>query len=624
MSTFAVLSLARVHRSKLFLLFLVIALMPLCAIGQENAPFGPRVPNAHFDHEKRPQLTPPPPHLLGDGTGRVAQSEWNMELVGYDTLDGRSTYQPIIVHQGKRFIAYMAHHATVGVNRLNGLTEPSGTSILDVTDPKHPVYLFHIAGPAGSIDAAGAQMVHVCSGDVLPSRSEAEERRKRGHWYLLRSHGNSSGAATPIESHEIYDVTNPAAPTFLNTIVGALSNTHKSWWECDTGIAYLVANDPTQKWKHSGSTQHLKIFNLHDPSNPEYIRDFGIVGQQPTANPADPSYVQEGPSTPPSGIHGPISAGPEKNRVYMAYGVGGNGVVQIVDRQALLKGCTLTTASANCATSPTQAEMLAPQKGFFTLPGLSLQGGHTSFPVFGEENGKPRNILVVASEEGGNECGAGSAPHAVWLYDISDEAHPKQISVDATDPALTLLDVPDGFNGDFHVVSNGLTGSAFSGVYPASLTPADNPSNPNGFCNQGGRFGAHSTTELFYPPYYGKLVIAAWFAGGVRVFDIRNPDTARQVAYFVPGPNDTGCGPSGGPSPGTGCTFANTGRDNHMVNAIQTNNVELDDRGFIYIADRAGTGMHILKLTGLAADIVKDRDDDDRDRDRDRDRDHQR
>ena len=61
----------------------------------------------------------------------------------------------------------------------------------------------------------------------------------------------------------------------------------------------------------------------------------------------------------------------------MAYGVGGNGVVQILDRNKVLTGCV---ARPGCATSPTQAEMLAPQKGFFTLPGLTLQGGHTSFP----------------------------------------------------------------------------------------------------------------------------------------------------------------------------------------------------------------------------------------------------
>ena len=32
--------------------------------------------------------------------------------------------------------------------------------------------------------------------------------------------------------------------------------------------------------------------------------------------------------------------------------------------------------------------------------------------------------------------------------------------------------------------------------------------------------------------------------------------------------------------------------------AIQTNNVEVDDRGLIYLADRADTGLHIVALTG--------------------------
>jgi len=601
------------------LFFLLVTVLPVYVIyvmardhddrrGPDYPPFGSHVRTAHFDHKQRPQLTPPAVTLLNDGTPRVAQSAWNMELLGSDTLDGRSTYQPIVIRQGDRYIAYMAHHATTGINRLNGLTESSGTSILDVTNPRNPVYLFHIPGPTGSIDAAGSQMAHVCSGDVLPSNSRAEAERKEGHWYLLRTHGNSD-AVNHQETQEIYDVTNPAAPIFLTTIVGNLSNTHKNWWECDTGIAYLVANDISQGWKQTGSNQHLKIYNLHDPANPEYVRDFGLVGQQPTAGPGG---VLEGPNNPPSGIHGPISAGAERNRVYMAFGVGGNGVVAVFDRNKLLTGCTLAGASPNCALSPTQAEMLAPQTGFFTLPGLSLQGGHSSFPIFGEEDGKPRNLVLVASEEGGNECSAGSAPHALWLYDVTDEANPKQISIDPNDPAQTLLDVPNGFDGKtFNVVSNGLAGAAFSGVYPTNLTPQDAVPGPNSFCNQGGRFGAHSVTELFYPPYYGKLAIASWFAGGVRVWDIRNPDAARAIAYFIPAPNDTGCGASGGPSPGPGCTFANAGRDNHMVHGIQTNNVELDDRGLIYIADRAGTGLHILKLTGAAREAVEgDRDDD--------------
>jgi hypothetical protein len=38
--------------------------------------------------------------------------------------------------------------------------------------------------------------------------------------------------------------------------------------------------------------------------------------------------------------------------------------------------------------------------------------------------------------------------------------------------------------------------------------------------------------------------------------------------------------------------------------AIQTNNVEVDERGYIYLTDRANTGLHIVELTGDARDIA--------------------
>jgi hypothetical protein len=38
--------------------------------------------------------------------------------------------------------------------------------------------------------------------------------------------------------------------------------------------------------------------------------------------------------------------------------------------------------------------------------------------------------------------------------------------------------------------------------------------------------------------------------------------------------------------------------------AIQTNNVEVDDRGYVYLADRADTGLHIVELTGAARAIA--------------------
>ena len=151
-----------------------------------------------------------------------------------------------------------------------------------------------------------------------------------GKFFLLRAFGNSG----PNESHQIWDVTEPSAPKFLTTMISGLSNTHKSWWECDTGIAYLVAGSKSDGWQQSGSTQHIYVYDLSNPQKPMFIRQFGLVGQQPTASvatqqpclnaPSDNCF--EGTTNPPGGVHGPISMGTVVNRVYMPYGVGSSGV----------------------------------------------------------------------------------------------------------------------------------------------------------------------------------------------------------------------------------------------------------------------------------------------------------
>jgi hypothetical protein len=106
--------------------------------------------------------------------------------------------------------------------------------------------------------------------------------------------------------------------------------------------------------------------------------------------------------------------------------------------------------------------------------------------------------------------------------------------------------------------------------------------------------------ELFYPPYYGKLAIFSWFNAGTRVFDIRDPFAVQEVSYFIPAPNkntmlfcpDGVSHPEGDPMITSACE-----------RAIETNNVEVDDHGLIYSADCAGTGLHILRLTGHAKEV---------------------
>ena len=97
--------------------------------------------------------------LLGRPGAGDRPSAKDMRLVGMNDLQGRSAYQPTIHKQGDRTIAYIGHHGgtpEVLVSRsirLNGLAEFNGTSIVDVTDPSKPKYLFHIPGQEGNYEA---------------------------------------------------------------------------------------------------------------------------------------------------------------------------------------------------------------------------------------------------------------------------------------------------------------------------------------------------------------------------------------------------------------------------------------------------------------------------------------
>ena len=212
----------------------------------------------------------------------------DMALVSHDDLQGRSAYQPSIHRQGDRWIAYIGHHGGKALNPLTGQVEFNGTSIVDVTDPSRPRYLKHIPGQPGEGEDGGVQMTRVCDGSVLPHADRTKV-------YLLRDFGQVA--------HEVWDVTDPAHPARVARMDG-FRDTHKSWWECDTGIAYLVAGVPG--WRAKRMTD---IMDLSDPAHPVFIRDFGLAGQEPGST---------GPV--PPDLHGPISLGPAGNRIYFAYG----------------------------------------------------------------------------------------------------------------------------------------------------------------------------------------------------------------------------------------------------------------------------------------------------------------
>src|ERR1700722_11965266 len=84
---------------------------------------------------------------------------FNTEWLGHSDLQGRTVYQTTVHTQRGRVIAYAGHFNGQMFNPLTGVTETNGTSIVDVTDPSHPVYLKHLIA-----DKGGARMAKLCNG----------------------------------------------------------------------------------------------------------------------------------------------------------------------------------------------------------------------------------------------------------------------------------------------------------------------------------------------------------------------------------------------------------------------------------------------------------------------------
>ena len=439
----------------------------------------------------------------------------DMQLVGHNDLQARSAYQPVILQQGSRWIAYVGHHGGVQLNPLTGQKENNGTSIVDVTDPKQPKYLAHIPGDAGEGEAGAAQMVRICDGKTLPKGDPAKR-------YLLRTFGN--------KGHEIWDVTVPEKPVIVTTVIKGLKGTHKNWWECDTGIAYLVSG--VQSWR---STRMTQVWDLSNPAKPVHIRDFGLVGQQPGAT-----------GKVPINLHGPISTGPKGNRVYFGYGTNTDGVLQIVDREKLIKG----------PKEPTPQNLLYPQISRIDLG--PFHGAHTTLPILGmdvaqfakDAKGAKRDFVFIVNESLRNEC-TEEARQMVYVVDVTNEATPF---------AVANFDVPE---------------------------------EAGNFCSRGGRFGAHSSNENQPPMYAKRVLFVTWFNAGVRALDIRDPFRIREIGYYIPAISDR-----------TVQRCVKTPQGARCKIEIQSNNVEVDDRGYVYVVDRVNTGMHVLELTGSARAVA--------------------
>jgi hypothetical protein len=341
--------------------------------------------------------------------------------------------------------------------------------------------------------------------------------------------------------YEVLDVSDPAAPKFVTTIA-------------ETGVSSRPESERGNRETHKFQWDCATGIAYMNGTAAGW-RVTRVLQAFDLGDPEHPKHIRDFglagyeptsslpmPAPQVAGLHQPFVVG---NRMYLGYNSGEEGVLQIVDRDKFLSGNP----------EPTAENLQAPQISRVDLP--SYWGVHTAKPIYGFEiadyadnsEARTRDLLLVSSEGGTFRC---QEPRDVMtIFDITEETHPVAIST-------------------FQV-----------------------PEEPGDFCHRGGRFGPHSFADAYHPSFDKKLVVLAYFNAGVRVVDIRNPFAPKEVARFIPEVTEN-----------TTESCIEIDGTRHCDRAIQTNNVNLDDRGYIYALDRASTGLHILELTGAARAIA--------------------
>lgn len=174
--------------------------------------------------------------------------------------------------------------------------------------------------------------------------------------------------------------------------------------------------------------------------------------------------------------------------------------------------------------------------GQLRFRGISNHHGiHTFLPL-------PRRGLALVNDEAINEDGDENL-NVAGIVDVRDQKAPRLLS-----------------------------------LFPQPLPPPE--SGLKNFFEKRGRFGPHNHHHPNHQPCLedrDDIAYLTYFNAGLRVYDIRDARTPKEIAYFVP--------PDPAERIGT--------RPSRLV--VQTEDVLVDRRGFIYISQK-NQGIYILRL----------------------------
>jgi hypothetical protein len=246
-------------------------------------------------------------------------------------------------------IAYVAH-----------MRAPDGTTVVDVSDPRHPRALAHLTVPEGT----HSHKVRAAGGLMLVNREAVPADRP---------------GAAGLGGLGIYDVSDPARPREITFWRSGGSGVHR--FTFDGRYAYLSP-------EMDGYVGNIMlILDLADPARPREVGRWWMPGQW-TAGGEAPTWRGRAHR-----CHHPIRLG---NRLYVSYWHGGFVILDIEDmsRPRFVSGLDWSPPFP----WPTHTVLPIP------------------FPVRGQR------LLVVADEDVARPNDG--RPSFLWIVDATDETHP--------------------------------------------------------------------------------------------------------------------------------------------------------------------------------------------------------
>ena len=316
----------------------------------------------------------------------TATEQQNMRLIAHNDLNGNGDGGEGMAIQQRadgRRILYIAHEG-----------EKTCLSIVDITNPRHPVLLNQLPSPAPGLTRCNSLGL---SGNVLAVANQTKHAGDpAGMWVL---------DVSDLEHVEKARTMKDLALSFFDTSGPHSRGVHWLWFT-DGEFAHLSTGMRDSNPSNPKDDQFYVIVDLRDPRHPREVARWWLPGTQkgdaclpaclPVRHPIDDGYR----------AHNVEVFSDRADRAYMGYMDGGQIILDISSLAAV-------RARATSTFSPKLVSRLR-----FSPPFPAWT--HTVQPLFGA--GFTRGLAIVADEAVLDECA--DAPKLDWLVDIRAETNP--------------------------------------------------------------------------------------------------------------------------------------------------------------------------------------------------------